>query len=525
MYTVILIGILGFAGYLSVRGMQNNNKSRWITGVLLGGITLLFYWFMGFWGEYLWFDSIGYRPRFIKVFFTKIGLAFAAGFIAWLLMHLFSLFIPREQKKLRFWQRAGGTLIGFFWGLAHWDRLLIYINRIPGGASDPILHQDTGFYLFVLPFLDNLYTYFILLFLFAFIYLFWSGFLKTKNNELKIREPEPENQSRLYQGLYITGGLLLLVFAFHYYLQRFHLMYSSLGAVQGPGWTDVHIRLPVYHIMILMMLVLTVFLLIPGLRRLWIRWILRNQSIRFEPVYVIGTMAGFIFAVWLITLAVLPGLLQWLRVQPNEISLEKPYIAHNIDWTRKGFALDRVEEKEFPAEAGLTQSLIRQNQKVFNNIRLWDYRALDAVYKQFQEIRLYYEFSDVDIDRYHMNGDYRQVMISAREMNQQNLPAQSRTFVNKRFKYTHGYGLTLTPVNEFTRKGLPNLLIKDIPPKSVNTNLKVDVPEIYYGELTRSHVVANSREKEFDYPRAVKPTGIPRMRVRVAYRCQISGAS
>ncbi|NIT56184.1 MAG: UPF0182 family protein, partial [Aliifodinibius sp.] len=144
--------------------------------------------------------------------------------------------------------------------------------------------------------------------------------------------------------------------------------------------------------------------------------------------------------------------------------------------------------------------MVQENRNLFSNIRLWDWRALDAVYKQFQEIRLYYEFADVDIDRYSIGNAYRQVMVSAREMDIGNLPAQSQTFVNERFKYTHGYGITLTNVSEFTPEGLPQLLIKDIPPKSAYPELEVTQPQIYYGELTNTHVIVNSTEEEFDYP-------------------------
>jgi hypothetical protein len=159
-----------------------------------------------------------------------------------------------------------------------------------------------------------------------------------------------------------------------------------------------------------------------------------------------------------------------------------------------------VEENEFPASEEFNRQMVQNNQNLFSNIRLWDYRALDAVFKQFQEIRLYYEFSDVDIDRYHIDGDYREVMISAREMEVSNLPPNSQTFVNKRFKYTHGYGAVLTKVNEFTPEGLPNLLIRDIPPITQYQSLEIDRPEIYYGELTENHVIVNSEEEEFDYP-------------------------
>jgi hypothetical protein len=211
-------------------------------------------------------------------------------------------------------------------------------------------------------------------------------------------------------------------------------------------------------------------------------------------------IAVVIAVVWYVGLQVLPGLFQWLRVEPNEITFEKPYIANNIEYTRKAFKLDNIQEKEFPASQTFTPDMVRNNRNLFANIRLWDWRALDAVYKQFQEIRLYYEFVDVDIDRYRIKDEYRQVMVSAREMELTNLPPQSQTFVNKRFKYTHGYGITLTTVSEFTPEGLPNLLIKNIPPESKYESLEVKEPRIYYGELTTSHVVVNTTEKEFDYP-------------------------
>ena len=173
---------------------------------------------------------------------------------------------------------------------------------------------------------------------------------------------------------------------------------------------------------------------------------------------------------------------------------------HNIAFTREAYGLNKIRSEEYPVSGKFTEETVEQNQGVFSNIRLWDYRALDAVFKQFQEIRLYYEFTDVDIDRYHIKGSYNEVMISAREMEMRNLPPESQTFVNKRFKYTHGYGITLNRVSEFTPEGLPNLLVKDIPPVSKYDELKVTRPELYYGEMANDFVVVNSKEKEFDYP-------------------------
>ncbi len=172
-------------------------------------------------------------------------------------------------------------------------------------------------------------------------------------------------------------------------------------------------------------------------------------------IAVLAGAAALTAAVWFLSLSAAPQAFQALLVEPNEITFEEYYIANNIQFTRQGFELDSIEEREFPAAEKFTREMVDENPDLFNNIRLWDWRALDEVYKQFQEIRLYYEFVDVDIDRYTFGGDYRQVMISAREMEQGNLPKQSRTFVNKRFKYTHGFGITLTNVSEFTPQGSP----------------------------------------------------------------------
>ena len=226
---------------------------------------------------------------------------------------------------------------------------------------------------------------------------------------------------------------------------------------------------------------------------------LRIRNAGSEPVLLFSVLVT-IGVFWFIGLVAIPGLFQWLRVEPNEITFERPYIENNIRLTRYGFNLNNIEEKEYPAKNTFNKQTVEDNKSTFENIRLWDWHALDDVYKQFQEIRLYYEFKDVDIDRYNFNNEYRQVMVSAREMEASNLPPQSQTFVNTRFKYTHGYGIALSTVTDFTPEGLPNLLIRDIPPISKYPELEVKQPQIYYGELTDSYVIVNSDEAEFDYP-------------------------
>ena len=278
-------------------------------------------------------------------------------------------------------------------------------------------------------------------------------------------------------------------------------MFSGLGVVSGPGWTDVNIILPGYWIVIFIMLFFVLMLLIPPFRKYLQKFYskLRIRNTNSLPVLLIS-VGVTLFISWVIFLNAVPKLFQWLRVEPNEITLERPYIENNIKMTRFGFNLQNIEEKEFQAAEYFNPAVADSYKSTLNNIRLWDYRALDDVYKQFQEMRLYYEFHDVDIDRYVINGQYRQVMVSAREMNSSNLPGESKTFVNQRFKYTHGYGITMATVSDFTPEGLPNLLIKDIPPISRYDELNVKRPQIYYGELENPHVIVNTSEEEFDYP-------------------------
>jgi len=503
MYTLILIILLGIAAFSLLSGIRKRAPGRIFFGVIFGALTVFFFWFMGFWGEMLWFESIGHEKRFWTEIFARAIFLGIGAIVGWLTVFILTSFLPRQKKYTRLIARTVGTLIGALVGVSNWDLILRYLNRVPANFADPILERDVSFYLFTLPFYDMLYTLFVLLSIVGLVAALSTLFVRAKRQEIRFEYPQIEEQSRsrALRGIFISGAVLIFFLAGGKYLALFHLMYSQWGAVTGPGWTDVHIRIPAYIITVIVTIALGIFLLIPPVRNIFknIFW-KSNRAQQHGQLFALFGVGIVMFVVWFVILTLIPGLFQWLRVEPNEITFEKPYIRHNIEFTRHGFKLNNVEEREFPASEQFTQQMVEQNKNLFSNIRLWDYRALDAVYKQFQEIRLYYEFVDVDIDRYHINNDYRQVMVSARELELSNLPEQSQTFVNKRFKYTHGYGVTLTTVSEFTPEGLPNLLVKDIPPKTIYPSLKVDRPEIYYGELTDSHVIVNSREEEFDYP-------------------------
>jgi uncharacterized membrane protein (UPF0182 family) len=494
---------MGVAFALFVTGLRKGRHGRMINGVLLGVLTVLFFGLLSLWGEMLWFGALGYSPRFWKILGTRISLTAVGALFGALMVYLLTLFVPRERKYTRIGSKALGAVIGGLWGLGSWDIILRYANSVSTEVRDPILGKSTGFYLFSLPFYDALYVLLLLLSILSLITVGLSVFVVFKRDRVEWEpvEESPEVRTRPYGSLYLSAAVLLFVLAWGKYLDRFHLMYSTWGAVAGPGWTDVHVRLPAYAVTMVWTALLGCVLVIPPLRRSIYRLFGGSStSVRAHFFSLVGTTV-LLLGMWFVTLVLIPGLFQWLRVEPNEITLEEPYIAHNIRFTRRGFGLHRMEEREFPASERFTRSMVEDNAMVFSNIRLWDWRALDAVYEQFQEIRLYYKFQDVDIDRYTIGDTYRQVMVSARELDLSNLPRQSQTFVNRRFKYTHGYGITLTTVSEFTPEGLPHLLVKDIPPKSEHPDLKVEHPQIYYGELTGEYVVGNSKEEELDYPR------------------------
>ncbi len=507
MYTFILLLLLGAGLYVFLHGRKKHRKFQQATGILIAALTILFFLFMTFWGDYLWFDAIGYENRFWIEYLYKAVMLVSGLLLVWLITHIL-IFTERKKSPdhYRFAMLVNG-LVGAIWGVVNWNTILQYINREPSGVADPIFAKDASFYMFTLPLLQQLY---VLLLLTSFI-TFFSMFIAATGMGKYYRQTGPEDgwsflaESKRHPGMYISMSFLILVLAFGKYINRFKMLFSDLGTVSGPGWTDVHVSLPGYTITILITAIVALLILNPSVRKSSGRLLRRMGSETSGlPGNFLLLTGGILLLSWLIFLTLVPGLFQWLKVEPNEITLEKPYIENNIQFTRLGFNLNRIEEAEYKFQSEFNREIADNNEEVFSNIRLWDWRALDAVYKQFQEIRLYYEFKDVDVDRYTFAGRYNQVMVSAREMEIRNLPRQSRTFVNERFKYTHGNGITLSKVNEFTENGLPRLLVKNIPPRSEYPELEVEQPRIYYGELTNTPVIVNSSEEEFDYPSGEK---------------------
>jgi uncharacterized protein len=495
MYTAILVILFSAAGFMAYRGVVSKRRTLLITGILLALFSAAFFWFMGFWGELLWFRQLSFNQRFWTVWLAKAGLFVSAFLLSGLFVIPLTYSLTSKSRDIRFSAVFVAALVGGILWAQNWEIFLKFSHRVPTNITEPVLHLSTGFYLFVYPFLKVIYNNFLYISLIA---LGANLIPLYQIAENQVEGFRINGNISLKNSIFISAGIVLIVLGFGKYLSRFGLFFSKQGAVFGPGWTDVHVRLPMLMIVAIITVMTGIIMFIPVARYRIMRLIIKQkQKSVLTPLLV---LPGILSGIWFLMLFAAPLAFQALKVEPNEISLEKPYLANNIEFTRQGFDLSKVKLKEFPVSETFKREDIEKHSQIFSNIRLWDYRALDAVFKQFQEIRLYYKFKDVDIDRYLINNVYREVMISAREMDPGSLPLTSQTFVNTHFIYTHGYGAVLTPVNKFTPDGLPDLLIKDIPPVSAYPELKITQPAIYYGELTDSYVVTNSKEQEFDYP-------------------------
>ncbi len=367
-------------------------------------------------------------------------------------------------------------------GVAQWEAVLKFLNPVPFDIADPLYGQDVSFYVFQLPLYESLRNAAIEL-------LVWSLIFAVSIYALK-GEIRPERGWKYF----LTGevkthlcallALLSVVAALGFWVARYELLYSPTGVVYGAGYTDVNARMAAYGILGFITVVVGVLFLVS----------VRRGGFSL-PLAAIGVYA--------VAALVLAGVYPWFQqsfvVEPTELEKETPYIEHSIAFTRAAYGLDTVQEDDFAVEAGLTQASLDDNRATLDNIRLWDYRPLQTTYSSLQTLRPYYRFRDVDIDRYTVDGDYRQVMLSPRELRTRALPETAQTWVNQHLIYTHGYGLAMSPVNQVTRDGLPQLWIKDLPPQT-SVDIAIDQPRIYYGEETSDYIVTGTRQPEFDYP-------------------------
>jgi hypothetical protein len=470
---------------------------RWsyIIGIAIGGFLFLPA-IIDLYTEYLWFSQVGYASVFLTVLKSRIGLAIAGAvfFFAMVLLNV------RQAIKNAIGEEAGVTpitlllllLFGLFMGgvaSVGWELMLRYLNAVPFNEMDPVFGNDIGFYFFSLPFylyVKNLLFFgFILVSILTFgFYLIFSGaIVRDEYGRFGLEFPRFNKASLSH--LYFLAGIIFLLLSIGYVLDRYSILYSTRGVVFGAGYTDAKIQLPL----------ITSTAVISFLTALAFFASARLRDIR-PPV--VGIALLIIVSILGNTLA---GLVQQYKVAPDEFNLERPYLLRNIEATRAAYDLEEMKEVEFPAGYELTFEDIERNNQTIDNIRLWDWRPLMRTYKQVQLIRTYYDFGDVDIDRYIINGDYKQVMLSAREINSELLP--EKTWLNRHLVFTHGYGVAMSPVREVSQEGLPVLYVRDIPPESAFFN--ITRPEIYYGELAKDYVIVRTTTKEFDYPKGESP--------------------
>lgn len=485
------------------RGRLPPYINRWTLLVVLALIVLLsFNWVITTLTEWLWFQAVGYQRVWLTIFWARIG-AFAAAFLVaalvlvgnWLLARWLVIRVPNifgEERLLEErWVAPTLTGIGLFlaWimgqvGAGHWSDILLYLARRPFGVQDPLFNLDVGFYIFELPFFSFIYNW-----VFQLLFLTFIGtvavYALSQWENIQARDFMLLPYIRKHGALLVA--FLLLVWAAGHQLRIWNLVYSPRGVVFGASYTDVRATLPTLRLQMLIMG-------LAGLVALanYVRPMVRLPVALFGLWVVVGVLGNGVYA----------GILQRYVVEPNELNREAPYIAHNIAATRAAYGLDSVERRPFERLADLTAADLDQNAFVLRNVRLWDERPLARTYEQLQELRPYYRFSRIDVDRYRLaDGSYRQVQLAARELEKENLPA--RTWVNEHLIFTHGYGIVMSPVDEVTPEGQPRLWIKDLPPE-VNipgNGLTITRPEIYYGEFMRDYVLVGSAQPEFDYPR------------------------
>lgn len=482
---------------------SGRRRSRWILILLLIALVVVANQSIPLYIDWLWFEALGFSSVLRTILLTQGVLALLWGGICFTILSLNLFLVHRspatdvlieledhlglpgrfilERYTKRFLLPVTGaiSLLAALQAIDQWGAVLRFLHPTPFQVQDPLFHNDLSFYIFRLPFLNVVYQSLMTILVLSTL-LAALAYIPYRGIQITSQGLRFSRWARIH--LLCLIGALLFLKAWGYHLSTYDLLTSARGVVFGASYTDQFATLPALR-------ALTVLAVLCG--ALAVAHIWRQRLTLF--FLGLATLIG----VAVIGQMVYPSLLQRLRVGPNELDLEGPYILHNIRFTRAAYGLDGIEEVEFPAEENLSLADLRKNELTINNIRLWDPRPLLATFAQLQEIRTYYKFVDVDVDRYRLNGRYEQVMLSPRELSTDHLP--SRIWINEHLTFTHGYGAVLAPVNRVSPEGLPVLYIKDIPPVS-GVPLQISRPEIYYGELGNEYVFVNTGSKELDYP-------------------------
>ncbi|WP_457549484.1 UPF0182 family membrane protein [Archaeoglobus sp.] len=446
---------------------------------------IIFDVFVNVYTEYLWFKSLNYGQVFVEMLKYKLStflLAFSIIFVV-LTLNAFTLkraIMDFTGEKIRYFHEIDAivSLIVAYGFSEDWLRLVFFVNSTNFNLKDPIFGYDVSFFVFKLPFVEVILqiTAFAIFLCFVNSFVYYIYHFRWVRSWEEFKEVFPD-LGYLHVSILFTISFFLI--GVHLYVERFELLFSQHGVVSGASWVEVNVLMPA---LLLMSFVSFGF----GLACL--------KIMGFEKI---ALLFGIYIIVVAFALGVIPFTVQKLKVEPNELQMEWNYINYSIHYTRFAFGLDKIKEFPYEVKYDLSYEKLEKHRGTIKNVRLWDHRPLLDVYRQLQQIRTYYFIKDVDVDRYYIDGNYTEVMISARELSTDLLPTRAKTWVNEHLVYTHGYGVIASPVNVVSREGLPDFIIKDIPPRG-----KVNVTEsrIYYGELTNDYVVVKTKLKEFDYP-------------------------
>ena len=459
-----------------------------------------FNWARTLYTDWLWFSGLGHEQvlfvrvttqiwLFLLAFLVFIALA-APNFYAAFRYHGQHKWQPggplteqryRSARSLLLWAGMLAILIGgimlAMMPSVQWEKLLRFFNGIAFNELDPVFQRDLSFYVFTLPVL-NLIRAWLMVVLMA-ILLFTGAFYYISAG---LRGVPFSFEGRVKTHVLILGALIFLMLAAGHWLGRYELLFSRTGAVFGVSYTDAHVTLPARTILTFISIVCAGVLV---------------AALRFRGNRLIYITIGTWVALNLLGTVLLPGLNQRLRVEPSELAREKEYIAENIAHTRKAYGLENMVSKDHPALGEVQADTVEKNQGTINNLRFWDEKPLLQSYNQIQFFRLYYDFLSVQTDRYMLDGELRQVMLSTRELSSEKLPSEAQRWVNRHLQFTHGYGVTMSPVTEVAEGGRPNFYLRDLPPKG---KIELERPEIYYGLKSLPFAIVNSDMKEFNYP-------------------------
>ena len=474
---------------------------RWIVlAVILIVLLMGLAWARTFYTDWLWFSGLGHEPVLLKVMTTRIWLFLfgAVIFSALAAPNLYAAFraaprMPSEPgqglapethesaRRLLIWLAGGAAALAalFMAGkpASEWETILRFLNGVSFSQTDPIFQKDFSFYIFTLPALNLARSW--LMTAVVVIMLIVAGFYYIAAT---LRGERFALTGKVKSHLAVLGALLFALFAAGHWLGRYELLYSPTGAVYGIGYTADHVTLPARTLLTVVALVSAGLLV---------------ASISYKTNRLILWAVGLWLGLNFLAGSIVPGLVQRLLVEPSELAREKPYLANNIELTRQAYGLERLQSRSHPALGEMDPEIVARNQGTIQNVRLWDEGPLLQSYNQIQFFRLYYDFVTVHTDRYKASGQLRQVMLAARELSAEKLPAEAQRWVNRHLQFTHGYGVAMTPVTEVEAGGRPSFFIRDVPPTGI---IPLKRPEIYYGLKSLDFLIVRSAMEEFNYP-------------------------